>query len=67
MPMLAELIAARRFDLHYALQRHGGVRAMADRLGWGTASDRTEPAPEPGSEGLVGVRPAAHGPEPDSE
>jgi hypothetical protein len=43
MPTLAELIAARRFDLHYALQRHGGVRAMAERLDWPTASDRVGP------------------------
>jgi len=49
MPSLRELIAARRFDLHYAVQRHGGVRAMAERLGWPTASDRTGPTPEPGS------------------
>ena len=50
MPSLRELIAARRFDLHYALQRHGGVRAMAERLGWPTASQRPGPTPEPGSE-----------------
>jgi hypothetical protein len=48
MPMLAELIAARRFDLHYAVQRHGGVRAIAERLGWRTASGKR--TPEPGSE-----------------
>jgi hypothetical protein len=53
MPSLHELIAARRFDLHYAVQRHGGVRAMAERLGWPTASDRTGRVPEPGS-GMVG-------------
>jgi hypothetical protein len=38
MPTLAELIAAGRFDLHYAVQRHGGVLAVAERLGWATAS-----------------------------
>jgi hypothetical protein len=51
MPSLRELIAARRFDLHYAVQRHGDVRAMVERLGWPTASDRTGQAPEPGSGG----------------
>jgi ribosomal protein L13E len=51
MPSLRELIAARRFDLHYAVQRHGGVSAMAERLGWPTASARTGQAPEPGSGG----------------
>jgi ribosomal protein L13E len=38
MPTLAELIAAGRFDLHYAVQRNGGVLVVAERLGWGTAS-----------------------------
>jgi hypothetical protein len=49
MPTLGELIAADRFDLHYAVQRHGGVRAVAERLGVQTASAQRSPKPEPGS------------------
>jgi hypothetical protein len=49
MPSLGELIAAGRFDLHYAVQRHGGVRMVAQRLGWQTASGRWLAEPEPGS------------------
>jgi hypothetical protein len=38
MPIARELVAAGRYDLHYAVQRHGGVLAVAGRLGWETAS-----------------------------
>jgi hypothetical protein len=38
MPIARELVAAGRYDLHYAVQRHGGVLAVAGRLGWATAS-----------------------------
>lgn len=51
MPTLGELLAAGRFDLHYAVQRHGGFRAVAARLGWPTASGRRPP--EPGSESTL--------------
>ncbi len=44
MPTLAELIAAGRFDLHYAVQRNGRVRAVAERVGLNTASARRSPA-----------------------
>ncbi len=49
MPTLGELIAAGRFDLHYAVQRNGGVRTVAERLGVQTASAQRSPEPEPGS------------------
>jgi hypothetical protein len=49
MPIATELVAAGRYDLHYAVQRHGGVVAVAERLGWGMASHRRGPKPEPGS------------------
>jgi hypothetical protein len=49
MPSLDELIAAGRFDLHYAVQRYGGVRVVAARLGWRTASGKRTSEPEPGS------------------
>jgi hypothetical protein len=50
MPSLRELIAAGRFDLHYAVQRHGGVRMVAERLGWETASGRRLGKSKPGSD-----------------
>ena len=50
MPTLAELIVAGRFDLHYAVHRHGGVRAVAERLGWRTASGQRPPEPGSGVE-----------------
>ncbi len=61
MPTLAELIAAGRFDLHYAVQRNGGVRAVAERLGWRTASAQRSPDLEPGSGSrrCAGVKPQA--------
>lgn len=37
MPTQGELKAAERHDLHYAVQRYGGTRAVAGRLGWTTA------------------------------
>ncbi len=49
MPIAAELVAAGRYDLHYAVQRHGGVLAVAGRLGWGTASKPQLARPEAGS------------------
>jgi len=36
MPTRAELLAAGRYDLTYAVQRHGGFSAVAERLGWET-------------------------------
>jgi hypothetical protein len=49
MPIARELVAAGRYDLHYAMQRHGGVLAVAERLGWAAAAHRRGPKPEPGS------------------
>jgi hypothetical protein len=49
MPTLVELIAAGRFDLHYAIQRHGGVSQISGRLGLTTASKARPPRRQPGS------------------
>jgi hypothetical protein len=51
MPTLVELIAAGRFDLHYAIQRHGGIGAISRWLGMTTASTTRSPKPAPGSSG----------------
>jgi hypothetical protein len=49
MPTRAELLAAGRYDLTYAVQRHGGFGAAAERLGLETASHSRGPNSEPGS------------------
>ncbi len=49
MPARAELLAAGRYDLTYAVQRHGGFSAVAERLGWRTASGQWPSESEPGS------------------
>jgi hypothetical protein len=46
MPTLHELVAAGRFDLHYAIQRHGGVGKIGKRLGLATASNTRPPKRE---------------------
>jgi len=33
MPTTSEILSAQRYDLHYAIQRHGGLIAVAHRLG----------------------------------
>jgi hypothetical protein len=43
IPTRAELLAAGRYDLTYAVQRHGGSVAVAERLGWETASGSRGP------------------------
>jgi hypothetical protein len=48
MPTLAELVAARRYDLTYAVQRHGGFGAAAERLGLQTTTQISEAEPQPG-------------------
>jgi hypothetical protein len=49
LPTLRELVAAGRFDLHYAIQRHGGIGAISRRLGMATASPTRSPGLAAGS------------------
>jgi hypothetical protein len=51
LPTLRELVAAGRFDLHYAIQRHGGIGAIGRRLGLATASTTSAPRLAAGSAG----------------
>jgi hypothetical protein len=40
MPTYGDLRAVERYDLCYAVQRYGGTKAVAKRLGWETVSEQ---------------------------